>query len=181
MSQTYTAGTIAKLLLITPRRLQQLAKDGHVPKAERGRYDLVAAVQGYVKYLRDRAIAGDAAAGGEAQDRVRLVKAKADIAEFEARRLEGDLVPAEEVGAALADMVARFRARCLAIPSKAAPMAAAEERPEAVHEIIETFVHEALAELAQTGVESASGAGGDGSRRGSRGGASAEAEDLGVG
>jgi len=175
---SYPAGTIAKLLMITPRRLQQLAKEGHVPKAERGRYELVAAVQGYVRFLRDRAVAGDAGGGGEAQDRVRLVRARADIAEFEARRLEGELVPVEEVGEAWSEMVARFRARMLALPSKAAPVAAAEERAEVVHDIIETFIHEALAELAEVSVEGRPAAAGDGAGGAARGRAAAAADDL---
>lgn len=38
---TQPAAVISKLLDITPRRLQQLAQDGIVPKADRGRYPLV--------------------------------------------------------------------------------------------------------------------------------------------
>jgi hypothetical protein len=43
--QTYSVSTIAKLLILTERQVQALAKDGVLPKAERGRYALVPVVQ----------------------------------------------------------------------------------------------------------------------------------------
>lgn len=158
-SPTYPAKTIAKLLMLTERRVQQLSKDGVIPRAERGRYELASAVQGYVRYLRDRAIGGDTV-GGEADDKARLTKARADIAQFEAQRLNGELVESDEVEKAWADIVARFRARCLSIASKAAPMVAVEDTVDACSEIIETFVHEALAEIAATEVVGGGSAGG---------------------
>lgn len=48
----YDLNNIADLLDITPRRLQQLAKDGFIPKNRRGKYPLVGSVQGYIRYLR---------------------------------------------------------------------------------------------------------------------------------
>jgi hypothetical protein len=46
---------IARLLDLSERRVQQLSRDGVIPKAERGQYDLVGAVRGYVVYGRPRA------------------------------------------------------------------------------------------------------------------------------
>ena len=51
---TYPVSVIAKLLKLTERRVQQLSKEGVIPKAEHGRYELAAAVQGYVGYLQER-------------------------------------------------------------------------------------------------------------------------------
>jgi hypothetical protein len=39
--KSHPGTAIAKLLNITERRLQQLAKEGVIPKTERGRYPLV--------------------------------------------------------------------------------------------------------------------------------------------
>ncbi len=47
------AGQMAKLLDLTPERLRQLARDGVFPRAIRGRYGLVATVQGYLQWLAD--------------------------------------------------------------------------------------------------------------------------------
>ena len=47
-----TTKQIASVLLIGVRRVQQLTKDGIIPKVSRGRYDLIPAVQGYIHYLQ---------------------------------------------------------------------------------------------------------------------------------
>ena len=47
---TYGVDTISKLLLLTPRRIQQLVREGVLPRSERGRYELVPVVQAYVGY-----------------------------------------------------------------------------------------------------------------------------------
>jgi len=47
------AGQMAKLLMLTPERLRQLAKEGAIPVAERGRYPLVQTIQAYLEWLRD--------------------------------------------------------------------------------------------------------------------------------
>lgn len=49
-----TAGQAARLLMLTPRRLRQLAADGHIPSAVRGRYPLAAVITGYLRFLRER-------------------------------------------------------------------------------------------------------------------------------
>ena len=50
---TISAGQAARLLDLTHERLRQLAAEGFIPKAERGRYPLVGVVQGYIKFLND--------------------------------------------------------------------------------------------------------------------------------
>lgn len=177
---TYPLSTISKLLMLTDRRVQQLVKDGHIPRAERGRYELVPVVQGYIKYLKDRAIGADTP-GGEVEDKARLMKARADIAQFEASRLAEDLVSVDEVERAWADLVASFRARSLSIPTKAAPMVAVEETTESCHEIIETFIHEALAELAAAKIEGRAATGESNASGDESDSAAAEADNISMG
>lgn len=47
------AGQMAKLLMLTRERLRQLAKEGVIPSAERGKYPLVQTIQAYLEWLRD--------------------------------------------------------------------------------------------------------------------------------
>lgn len=153
-SATYPIGVIAKLLMLTERHVQRLAADGIIPKGERGRYELAPAVQGYVRYLKERAIGGDVSASDDGRaDKLRLQKARADIAEMEAERLAETLVPADEVQTAWLAITARFKQRVLAASTKAAPLTAVETETDACHQIIETFIREALAELAATEIE----------------------------
>lgn len=146
---TYPVETIAKLLDLTPRRVQQLAGEGVIPKAERGRYELVPAVKGYIKYLKERAIGADVS-NDEGEHKRRLLKARADIAEMEAERIAGELVPVDAVEKTWVAAVTRFRQRALSVAPKAAPLTAVETTTEACHEVIETYIHECLAELAAT-------------------------------
>jgi len=148
---TYPVSTIAKLLILTERQVQSLAKDGVLPKAERGRYVLVPVVQSYIRYLRERAMGGGL--GGSDDDRMRLTRAKADIAEMEAERLREILIPEDQIRPVVTAFVARFKQKTLAVAPKAAPMVAVETEPDACHDIIETFLLEALAELAGMDVE----------------------------
>ncbi|MDP2358362.1 MAG: hypothetical protein Q8M31_20210 [Beijerinckiaceae bacterium] len=177
MATTHPVETIAKLLILTERRVQQLAREGILPKADHGRYELVPVVQAYVKYLRDRAI-GAETPGEDGDHKRRLMKARADIAEFEAQRLSGDLVPVDQVEKTWTDIVARFRQRMLSVAPKAAPLVVVETSIDAAHDIIETLIHEGLAELAATRVEDLPSAEARGVDNAALGGASAGPDDL---
>ena len=113
---------IARLLDLSERRIQQLSREGVIPKAERGQYDLVAAVRGYVAYLRDLAVKAQAGAPDFGAERARLIKAKADLAEMEADGRRGELLPADAVEAAWTAVLARLRARLLVLPDRLAPL-----------------------------------------------------------
>jgi hypothetical protein len=151
---SHPVSTIAKLLLLTPRRVQQLAKDGHIPRSPGGRYELAPTVQAYIKYLRDRALGGDVADENIGEHKARLIKARADQAVMETERQSGQLIPAAEVKAGWIAIVTMFKQRALAIPTRAAPLVAVEADVSTCHEIIEGLMWEALSELASTKVES---------------------------
>ena len=48
-----SADVLAKLLDISERRVRQLSAEGIIPKGARGRYEMVGAVRGYIRYLRE--------------------------------------------------------------------------------------------------------------------------------
>ncbi|ACI97514.1 terminase small subunit, Nu1 [Rhodospirillum centenum] len=156
---------IAKLLDLSERRVQQLSREGVIPKAERGAYDLVGAVRGYVRYLRDLAQRAQGGVADLPTERTRLVKAKADLAELDAQQRRGDLVPVAETALAWAAVTARLRARLITLPDKLAPLVHDAANPAAVRVLLRSAIVEALAELAATPVavapapDRASGAG----------------------
>ena len=81
-----TVSELAELTELTPRRIQQLAEQGVIPKPDAGeKYDLFASFKGLVRYYRD--------SSGEAtkEDKARKAKAEANMAEMEAARMEGTL------------------------------------------------------------------------------------------
>lgn len=154
-SPTYPVGTIAKLFMVSERRVQQLVKEGIVPKTEHGRYELVPAVQGYVRYLQERAQGRTGAPEDYHQEKSRLVKLQADKAQLEVDELSGLLVRASAVRAAWQDMLADMRGRLLGIPSKAAPIVAPQNSPGEIMKVLEDLVTEALNELHEYGRETA--------------------------
>ena len=146
---------IARLLDLTERRVQQLARDGVIPRSERGRYDLIGAVRGYVRYLRDQILKDGAATADYGVERARLMRARADLAEMEAAQKRGELIPAREVVTAWTEVVALLRARLLVLPDKIAPLAHDAQTIPQARDIVRNAVHEALAELAATQVSAA--------------------------
>ena len=89
---------IAKLFGVTERRVQQLAKEGIIPAANKKPYqfDLLPTVQAYIKHLSDKAYGKEQKSTNTAQaeaDKIRaeadLKQSKAKIAEMQLKELEG--------------------------------------------------------------------------------------------
>lgn len=99
---TFAGELIAKLLNITERRLQQLAKDGIVPKAARGKYPLAGCVRGYVTYLQG--LGGNESAPDKMDPFRRKAHFQAESTKLAMERAAGDLVPVEEVRAEMANI-----------------------------------------------------------------------------
>jgi len=84
-----SAAQVAKLIMVTPRRLRQLADAGYIPRAVKGKYPLAAAVQGYLAFLRssiERAAESNVGAGlasaKEREVRLRIAKREAEVVEM---------------------------------------------------------------------------------------------------
>ncbi len=153
---TYPAKTIAKLLMLTERRVQQLAKEGVVPKAERGRYELAPAVQGYIRYLQDRA-AGSAVQSGTIDyhvEKARKTKAEADIAEIEAAKRRGDAIDASEVKRAWQLILGEVRANLLGnTPQRITSLVLGLDDEAKIKRVIRDEIALAMSAAADTDVE----------------------------
>ena len=145
---TYPQSTIAKLLDLTERRVRQLTAEGVIPRADRGQYELVPAVQGYIRFLRERAIKGDAVTSAElGASRAALLKARARMATLEADQFEATLLSRPDVERAWAAILANCRARLLTVPSKTAQAIVYLETPTQISSLLTTAISEALDEL----------------------------------
>jgi phage terminase Nu1 subunit (DNA packaging protein) len=146
---TYPVNVIAKLLDLTIRRVYQLTNEGVIPRAEKGRYELVPAVQGYIRYLRDRAIGADALPDESARaSRARLIKAQAEAQEMENAKVRGELLPREQVRLALSMVFGVVRNRILAIDKKLPMRVVGCNSLKEIQGISTEMHHEALSELA---------------------------------
>lgn len=139
--------TLAKLFNLTEQRIYQLAREGIIPR-QGGKFELVSAVQGYIKFLQDLA-------GGRIErrdvhsERSRLTRAQAERTELEVAALQRSLLPFDEVVGAWEQLVAAFRARCLALPSKLAPRLAVIHERKKIQDALTAEIREALQELAR--------------------------------
>lgn len=110
--------TVAQALELTPRRVQQLVKEGWLPREETGRYDLADCLTGYASYLEE--VEGRKGVGG-AIDRARARKftAQAEIREINLAVEAGELVEGEEARASRGKRLTAVRANLLNLPSVA--------------------------------------------------------------
>lgn len=94
-SPNYPASFFAKLFNVTDRRIQQLAKEGVIPKAARGKYPLIGGIQGYVAYLQERSLGSDFSDGDLRNERLRLTRVQADSIELKNEIARGEVAPIE--------------------------------------------------------------------------------------
>ena len=152
-SATQPIGVISRLLDLSERRIQQLSREGVIPKAERGQYDLIGSVRGYVRYLRDQALKAQAGAPDYAAERARFIRARADLAEMEAEEKRRSLIAAEQIEAAWIAVLALLRTRLLALPDRLAPQAFEQSTVGDTRNLIRAAIREVLDDLAQPDIE----------------------------
>lgn len=160
---TYPVDTIAKLLLLTPRRVQQLSAEGIIPRAERGRYELAPAVQGYIRFLQERHLGADGDDGGDATlaaEKLKKLAAEREMKEMERDERRGRLHDEQAIIKTYAGRIVAVRAKMLSIPKKLAPQLIEMSDPVEVETLIKAEVYAALRELgtaAQSLPDAASG------------------------
>ncbi len=113
--QGATAKQLADLLELTPRRVQQLAKEGTFPKIERGRYPLVECVRAYVHYWQERA---EGRFTENEFDQTRLQREHLEVRKraVEVARAEGSVVALEDHEEVIHKLLGAVRAVLLGIP-----------------------------------------------------------------
>jgi phage terminase Nu1 subunit (DNA packaging protein) len=149
--RAYPVGTIAKLFNLTERRVQQLAKEGIIPKGERGKYDLVECVTAYIKYLQELAFGQSLKPADAHTEKTRLVRAQADHEELKVRERRGELISVGLVESEWTDMVSAMRAKLLSLPVRVAQVAISAQSIREIEENVRTQIYAALEELRATG------------------------------
>jgi phage terminase Nu1 subunit (DNA packaging protein) len=148
-------GRVAQALNLTEQRVQQLVKEG-MPKEARGQYDPVKCMLWYIRYLqaaleKKSVPVGDGAYAGEREERVRLLRADADLREIELAKERSQLVAIPDIEQMLTDLVLTTKARMMSIPPRLAPELVGETSRVMIQAKIEKAIKEALAYLANKG------------------------------
>lgn len=152
---SYPVDVMAKLLQITPRRIQQLANEGVIEKTDRGRYDLIRSVQGYIRYLNDQIPNKSSSDGGtqfariDAEvERAKYLKHKAELTRLEEEEKKGLLVSAEAQRHEAFRMGRTVQTSILNIPARISQDLAIDPDPNSVHRKLETELRHALLAIA---------------------------------
>ena len=144
---------LARIFNITEVRVQQLAKMEVIVKTERGLYDLWLSVKGYIRYLQDRTGKKSGGIDGDENSyetqRTRVYKARAEILEAQSMAMRGELHDGACIAEVMGEGLANMRAKLLAIPTTAGPRVADESDPNKCAALIETLLHEAMAECSK--------------------------------
>jgi phage terminase Nu1 subunit (DNA packaging protein) len=129
---TVNVERVADALNLTPRRVQQLVKEG-LPREKRGEYDPIKCMLWYVRYLQaqvSRLSPNVDLAGGdvdqERKQRIRLLRADADLRELELARERGEFIALDDVEKTMTDLIVVTRARILTVANRVAPQLVGE-------------------------------------------------------
>jgi phage terminase Nu1 subunit (DNA packaging protein) len=148
-----SVGKVAKALNLTPQRVQQLANEG-LPREDRGKYDLGKCLLWYIRYLQaaleKKAVPmANGGYAGEREERVRLLRAEAELKEMELAKEREQLVAIADVEREWSAIVLSVKARIMAIPARLAPEILGETSRVMAQEKIERECKEALRLLAR--------------------------------
>lgn len=145
---------LAKILGITDRRIRQLKdqfglfENGMTEGSKSKKYILERCVPEYIQYKVDAEVTpGSSIVREKEQAEHEQIKKKISILKL--RKLRRELHEAEDVEEFLTDMLMNFKNRVLSIPQKVAPLVLAEDDVNAVINILEKEVFQALDELSE--------------------------------
>lgn len=149
--------TIAALFGVTTRRVQQLTQEGVISATKQGnanRYDLLATIQKYIRYLTEKANGREPTKkdaeteGRKLEAEADLKRSKADMAALQLKELEGKMHRSEDVEAVMTDLVYTIRSMLMALPGRLAVDVVAVKTPAEASEVIRAEVYKVLEELA---------------------------------
>jgi phage terminase Nu1 subunit (DNA packaging protein) len=116
-----TAAELGEWLNLAAPRVSALAREGRIPRRADGRFDLQAAIRGYVESLRLKSGSSALASNPELNaEKIRLARANAEKVEAANARARGELAALSDVEREWAGILRDVRAALLALPSRAA-------------------------------------------------------------
>lgn len=146
-----STGTMAIILGITSRRVQQLVQDGTFKTAEKGKLFLIDDVHAYIDVITNK----ERTAEEKKVDRVKasaeakLKVAKAVMAELQSKELQGKMHRSEDVQAFTQSLVDTIKQSLLSLPGRMSVELSLCETAEECSVIIKDTVKDVLRELSE--------------------------------
>lgn len=149
----------ARIIRVTPRRLQQLVADGYIKKTGRGQYSPIQVVHGYLDFKEEQIKQASRSA-----DESELRRARIRQIEIQTAQLEGDLIPAAEATAILDEVIGIIRSGLAGMPARLTRDLDLRDKLEDGIDGVLRAAARRIAEAAEAAVESsgAADAGGEG-------------------
>ncbi len=146
---TVSTTELARILGLSARRVQQMAQDGTVPPASRGRFRLADSVQRYITFITGNKMSEEEQQTEKARRlaEVNIKAAKATVAKLEANELKGKMHRAEDVLAITEEMANELRSLLLALPGRLAVDVTNARSAAEASVIIKEAVHEVMREM----------------------------------
>ena len=146
---------LAAHLVLDQAAVSRHVKNGVIPSAGRGRYDLDECRKAYILHIRAQASGRQGAGPGLSLEgeRARLAKEQADSKAMENAEKRGELIPAAEVGAAWEQIGTEIKRVLLSLPSDVAPLLVGKKTAAEVEAVLMDRVIEGLEALAGTSVD----------------------------
>jgi hypothetical protein len=148
-----TAAEVAAAFNLTSRRINQLAKEGTLPRLGRGAYDLMACALAYIHFLQ-KAVAAKATmdAGGRVtsttQQRSALLDVELQREQLSLARERGELLMLVDHEAILSDLIVETKANIMAVGPRVAPRLVNQGSSATIQATIDAAQKEALSRLA---------------------------------
>lgn len=108
-----TTAQAAKLLMVSEAWIGKLHKMEYVPKAARGKWNLVAVVQGYIRFLKD-----EDRRSSKSASHSRMTDIKAERLEMQMKAERRELVPFEDTRLVLDTAAGLMQSSLMSIPAK---------------------------------------------------------------
>lgn len=149
-SLTVSAAVLGNIFGVTDRRIRQMAEEGIIVRAAKGRYNLVDSLKNYILSLKLAVDSNDSDnPDGELnfeEEKALHERVKRHISEMKLQTMKGELHKADDVRHVMTDMLSSFKTRMMNIPPKVAPVL--EDRDAGyIKERLTSEVTEALNEL----------------------------------
>ena len=148
LSEAYPQAVMCEVMGITPRRIQQLAKEGIIRKDPGGKYPFARTISEYLDFLR-----GNAKNAGQAIDfnaeKARKTKAEADIAEIAAAKAKGEVVDLKDVERNLEFVFAEVKSNMRNVPQRVAPRIIGETEEHRIKSAILDEIDQAMESMAE--------------------------------
>jgi phage terminase Nu1 subunit (DNA packaging protein) len=158
MTRTTTLDTtsMAKVLLITPQHVRKLTGRGVLARARdvdgtelMGRYELIANVHAYIKYLRELARLDDASQSRYELLRNEKMASESAMAQIALKKAKGQVLKTSAVEFVMTNLITATKAHMLAIPSRVARLLVGVTSFQVIYDLIYTEIEMALRELSQ--------------------------------